>query len=360
MDQKINTSMLIFHNYRTPYRDVLFDRLSLKTSLTVAYLQKPSDENRNWKDALKSRYNIFQLSRIKIWKVFLNNLFLPKALRTETFDSVVFVDNLPNLLMMFFYTCFYFKKSHRILWTEDCNLGYHDSFLRKIVQKTLRNMILKNIDEVWFFSEKVDVYWHRNYPIKKSKILVQSPYTHSEISSIPEKQIIAGRRVFGYMGYFSERKGLFDLIEGVDALVKDNIPVKLKIAGDGELKKALKQKASNHIEIFNYLNKNEKSHFFSNIDFLVLPSYQDPWGMVINEAMAHGVIPIVSDETGAKEMVEGSGYIFTSGSVNSLINALLWGVRLTDAELTIISKKVTKESKRYTNDKNVAVIMEDN
>lgn len=352
-------NMLIFHNYRTPYRDVLFNLLSREINLTVAYLQKPADEKRYWGDTAKSKYDIFQLARIKIGKLFLNNLFLPKQLRNADFDSIVFVDNLPNLLMMLFYNYFYFKKSYRILWTEDSGMGYNDDFLKKIVQKTLRKLILKNIDEIWFFNEKAYVYFNRNYPIKKFKILLQTPHSHSQIISIPEKQIVKDRRIFGYLGYFSKRKGLFDLIEGVEALVKRGIRASLKLAGDGELKEILKQKTSDHIELFEYLDKNEKTHFFSKIDFLVLPSYKDPWGMVVNEAMAHGVIPIVSDETGAKEIVEGVGYIFTSGSITSLINGLLWGVNLSDEQLTLHSKMARTKSERYTNDKNIALIMED-
>ncbi len=349
--------MLIFHNYRTPYRDVLFDALSHHIELTVVYLQQPSDENRYWSSSSDSRYQIVQLTRRKIGKFIFNPLLLPKIIRDMNFDTIVFIDNMPNLVMMLVYSWFYFKHGYRVLWTEDANLGCENNFLKKMFQKILRVFILRKMDEIWFFSQKAKIYWQFNYSQKRCKNLFQTPYNKEQLSKINSKNQFQGRRVFGYLGYFSMRKGLFDLIRSVEILLDKNIPIYLKLAGDGKLKKKLQEKESTYIELVGYISDMEKALFFERIDFLVLPSYKDPWGLVINEAMAHGVIPIVSDEVGAKEMVEGIGYIFTSGSVDSLVNGLSWGLNLNDAQMQEYSQLAQQRAKLYYNETNVSIIM---
>jgi len=58
-------------------------------------------------------------------------------------------------------------------------------------------------------------------------------------------------------------------------------------------------------------------------DILVLPSISEPWGLVVNEAMACGCAIIVSDKCGcAKDLVQGNGIIVQGGNFDSLIEAL--------------------------------------
>ena len=69
-----------------------------------------------------------------------------------------------------------------------------------------------------------------------------------------------------------------------------------------------------------YLNDNDKDAFLK-IDFLVLPSFYDAWGMVINEAMTKGIPCIVSDGVNSKEIIN-KKFIFKNNSKESLINVL--------------------------------------
>ena len=351
--------MLIFHNYRTPYRDPFFELLAKHFSLTVLYLQKPEDDNRLWDSKTSHSYESIQFNRFKVGKLFLNNILLPKSLKTKSFDFVIFIDNLPNIIMMLFYALFYFRKSQKILWSEECDLGYEDNIIKKIFQKWTRRVLLTKIDEAWFFSEKTSSYWNMNYKVPiKSKTLFQSPYSYSDFAKIPQRTFISSRKTFGYLGYFSQRKGILDLIQAFEAISDRDNMITLKLAGDGDLKEYIRRKSENNIELFRYLDEEEKTYFFSAIDFLVLPSHKDPWGLVVNEAMAHGVIPIVSDESGAKEMVEGIGYIFTSGSIQALIRALNWGINLGDEEIIQLSQKAKERSKDYVIEKNIDIILE--
>ena len=62
-------------------------------------------------------------------------------------------------------------------------------------------------------------------------------------------------------------------------------------------------------------------------DVFVLPTYSDPWGLVINEAMASG-LPIISSTAAgaAKDLVHHgkNGYLFEAGDIERLAKQISW------------------------------------
>lgn len=83
----------------------------------------------------------------------------------------------------------------------------------------------------------------------------------------------------------------------------------------------------------------------------MLPTHHDPWGLVINEAMACALPVITTDAAGASlDLIKNNGYVIRSGDVRSLSSAI---EALMDAKLRkafgeesrrIISKWTYKES----------------
>ncbi len=64
---------------------------------------------------------------------------------------------------------------------------------------------------------------------------------------------------------------------------------------------------------------------FADADILVLPTLSDGFGMVVLEAMAHGLPVIVSDQAGAAEAVTGeNGLVVPAGDAAALCEALRW------------------------------------
>jgi len=59
----------------------------------------------------------------------------------------------------------------------------------------------------------------------------------------------------------------------------------------------------------------------SRYDYLILPSRHDGWGVVVNEALLQGIPVIVSDQVGAKCLIENSlaGRIFPSNNQDALV-----------------------------------------
>jgi glycosyltransferase involved in cell wall biosynthesis len=76
-----------------------------------------------------------------------------------------------------------------------------------------------------------------------------------------------------------------------------------------------------------FVNQAELPSYYHAADILVLPSQSEPWGLVVNEAMTAGVLPIVSDRVGcAPDLVAGLGEVYPSGDVAALTAALRRGL----------------------------------
>ena len=72
-----------------------------------------------------------------------------------------------------------------------------------------------------------------------------------------------------------------------------------------------------------FVNQAELPGWYGCGDILALPSGREPWGLVVNEGMACGLIPVVSDAVGcAADLVRGVGEIFPAGDVAALAAAL--------------------------------------
>jgi len=72
-----------------------------------------------------------------------------------------------------------------------------------------------------------------------------------------------------------------------------------------------------------FVNQSELPAYYHAADILVLPSEVEMWGLVINEGMAAGALPVVSDRVGcAPDLVSGIGEVYPCGDVPRLAAAL--------------------------------------
>jgi len=81
-----------------------------------------------------------------------------------------------------------------------------------------------------------------------------------------------------------------------------------------------------HVEFAGFKNQRMLSPYYHAADLLVLPSqHSDTWGLVVNEALIHGLPCVVSTAVGCAEdlVIPGrTGEIFDVGSRSSLVAAL--------------------------------------
>jgi glycosyltransferase involved in cell wall biosynthesis len=133
---------------------------------------------------------------------------------------------------------------------------------------------------------------------------------------------LAGKNVVLYVGYFVARKGVDLLIQAFQKVADENDV--LALVGSGPEEKHLKDLAQGDRRILfpGYCEGAVKTSWYAAADLFVLPTRHDPWGLVVNEAMAFGTPIVVTDAAGCAELVQGNGLIVPASNVELLADAL--------------------------------------
>jgi glycosyltransferase involved in cell wall biosynthesis len=144
-----------------------------------------------------------------------------------------------------------------------------------------------------------------------------------------------------FSGKLSGRKGPDLLVRAAQSLTaagRDHLA--LLFLGDGELRSALAAAVTRsptlRAHFLGFRNQTELSRFFHAADVLALPSVSsETWGLVVNEALHHGVPVVVSDGVGcAPDLVTPgvTGEACRAGSVEELAGAIVRAERLVNRD----------------------------
>lgn len=157
---------------------------------------------------------------------------------------------------------------------------------------------------------------------------------------------------FLYLGRLERVKGLEILCESFIRATKLNPSIALKIAGWGGMEKYLRESFSKQKNI-NFIGKvfgQQKEDLINESDILIAPSIsQEPFGIVIAEAYAHG-LPVITSRAGAfPEIVKDgvTGLMAATGSVSELTAAI---VKLSEdpALVNRMSHNCREEARKYS------------
>jgi glycosyltransferase involved in cell wall biosynthesis len=144
--------------------------------------------------------------------------------------------------------------------------------------------------------------------------------------------IEADRPIILFASKLQTRKHADHLIRAYAQFIADRVEADtpyLVIVGDGEervrLESLTRQLHLNNVRFAGFQNQSELPAFFHLADVFVLPSRHEPWGLIVNEAMASGCAVIVSDDVGshADLVTDGvEGCVFPVGNVAALEQSL--------------------------------------
>lgn len=151
-----------------------------------------------------------------------------------------------------------------------------------------------------------------------------------------ELNLQLNRPVILFASKLLNRKRCIDLVEAYLCLRRKcslSNPPYLLIIGDGEerlrieerLSRARADECAADVRLLGFRNQSELPRFYDLCNVFVLPSIHEPWGLVVNEAMAVGRAVIVSDEVGCQpDLVidNENGRVFPVRNVNELTAAL--------------------------------------
>lgn len=170
-------------------------------------------------------------------------------------------------------------------------------------------------------------------------------FAHLAAAATPRRQALRdellldpGRPVILFASKLQPRKNAADLIEAYRHLIAGRAPADtpyLLIVGDGEERPRLEALCRDlnlpDVRFTGFRNQSELPRFFDLADVFVLPSRHEPWGLIVNEAMAAGCAVIVSTDVGCQAdlVADGAGgpvypvgCVFPTGDVPALTAAL--------------------------------------
>ncbi|KAF0242835.1 MAG: glycosyltransferase family 4 protein [Sediminibacterium sp.] len=137
-----------------------------------------------------------------------------------------------------------------------------------------------------------------------------------------------------YAGIITKRKGIHLLLQLMDLYNEDQVELTL-IGPAGDASSLLNEYLhKTNINYISFLSHEALADQFKQADLFVFPSYLDSWAVVVLEAMACGLPVIVTENTGAAQIVTDlNGKIIPIDNLQALKTALDYFIQYPDARL---------------------------
>lgn len=327
-DTKIN--LLVLTNVPSPYRVEFFNELGKKCNLTVLYQKKCSEErDKKWTSNKTENYKSVYLKGISTG---VDNSFCPGVVKylNESYNAIIICGNASPTEILAIEWC----KIHKIpycLEGDGAFINCSNCFKNKC-KNLLKKHLISGGDLFLSTCKEHDDYYEF-YGAKRSKVeryrfsslckddILKSVISKDEKKAIRIKLNISEKYVVLAVGQFIERKG-FDLLIEAATELKNNIGVYF-VGGkptEDYIWKIRKYNITN-IHFVGFKTKDKLKEYYLASDVFVLPTREDIWGLVINEAMAYGLPVITTNRCNAGlELIENgqNGFIIPTESSKEL------------------------------------------
>lgn len=150
-----------------------------------------------------------------------------------------------------------------------------------------------------------------------------------------------------YFGSLLIRKGIPYLLEATKAFSKKEIELTLVGAVAPEMKKTLSQ--FTHFKYRPAMPHPVLAEFLRTQDVFVLPSVEDGFGMVVPQAMASGIVPVVTESCGSADLLQAGidGYILPSRD-SQAIRETIQHLLSDEARLMRMKKAAVENVKKFS------------
>ena len=216
-----------------------------------------------------------------------------------------------------------------ILWSESTRVDHKRRFWKEQLKKTFLGL---------YDGAVVAGTPHRQYlnllGMQDAKIQVVGNVVDNQFYQVNQGEDIQ-RRGFLYIGRFLDIKNLDSLLKAYAEYRRQQIdanqePHPLYLVGDGPERDSLEQFISRDniggVKLTGILQPPEVRKMYEQAAVFVLPSISEPWGLVVNEAMASGLPVLVSDRCGcSKDLVQDghNGYLFDPFNPKNLADKMV-------------------------------------
>jgi Glycosyltransferase len=199
--------------------------------------------------------------------------------------------------------------------------GLSEKAKKRIVRSVTRvdaNIVLSRSWQNWYQSIAPGANW------------VLLPNSVDIPADLPAKKIDHSGISLVYLARIEERKGFFDMMNMLPALMKQFRNCKLYVAGQGDtemvIKRASEMNLADKIEVLGYIDYSQKDQLLRKGHVLLLPSYEEGLPMALLEAMSYGLVPVTTPVGGIPEViVHGrNGMLLQPGDTAAMRSSVEW------------------------------------
>lgn len=351
--------VLFITNIPSPYRVDFFNELGKLCNLTVLFERSESAE----RDSSWSKYKFTSFKGIILKGI---NLGVDTALAInvinyiskDNYDHIIISNPLTPTGML----AIKYSKLKNIKYSIEGDGAFPKS--KKSLTELLKLHILKDAHKYFSTAEVHDEYYIK-YGAKKENILrypfssIKEKEISKDIISKKDKDVykrslgMKEERIVLSIGRFVYSKGYDVLLNAAKHLDEDTGVYIVGGEITAEYRELQDKLGLKNVYFIGHKTKAELVNFYRAADIFVLPTRMDAWGLVINEAMSHGLPVITTDKCIAGlELVknEKNGYIIPVDDINTLgktMNSLLKNER----QIKEIGRENIKKIREYTIEK---------
>jgi len=250
--------------------------------------------------------------------------YSPDVIITAGYDSLAY------------WQAFLYCKLHRkkfILWNETSLLS--TGSIRGI-RGILKHIIVRGADSYIAFGSKAKEYLEyfgaKPEDIYISANIVDVDYFYQKVYQYRQSDsFLEGRKQYPnilllYVGQLIKRKGVEQVLKALNKLKDSEIGFIIVGSGPEEenLKKFCQENNLKNVYFEGFHQQEELSKYYALADVFVLSSFEEVWGLVVNEALASGLYVLCSDKAGVGyDLINmDNGQIFDPGKLNELVRLI--------------------------------------
>ena len=347
-------------NLPSPYRVDFFNELGKYCDLTVCFERETaSDRDHKWKGKAPENFKAVKLDLKPYKEDRSRGNALRNYVRNNDFDIVIFTNYVSPATMSAISYCRRYKKKYYIEF--DGGFYKKDRFPISVLKKYLLGGAAGHFTtceehKKYLLSIGIPEQKIWKYPFtsvceadirKADKLLALGKSALCERLGVCEEKMVLS------VGQFIHRKGFDILMQAASKLDKS---VGIYIVGGEPTHEYIdlqRELGLDNLHFVGFKTKDELVAYYAAADLFVLPTREDIWGLVINEAMAYG-LPVVSTDRciSALEMVKNgeNGYIVPVGDSEALAEKIS-EVLVAEGKKELFFESSRKTAQKYTIEK---------
>jgi len=321
--------VLFITNYASPYRVCFYDELAKYMDVTVLFSDRIEDKKHrstDWFISGEGRFRAVQLEK-RVGSVGGRDFCLDvTGWLKQNWDAIVVCGYAyPTTVLAMAY-----MRLHKIPFYMEVDggliretSGYKYWFKRALVSQAnawISSGRYTTKYLVHYGAREEDTFLYPFTSLWEREISEACP-TMEEKKALRQKLGMEEKKIALYVGRYDPKKGMDDLLHAVPELAED---VGVYFVGGEPTQTHLefcRENGVGNAHFVGFTKKDALAEYYKAADVLVLPTWSDVWGLVINEAMSFGLPVITTDQCVAgMELVEDgvNGYIVAVKDRNAL------------------------------------------